>query len=680
MKARIKTRLLLSALMAAWLTAISTHAAIITWTNTAGGNWSLTNNWSPNQVPASSDTAVITNAGNYTVTLNVSAAVAGMVLGTSSGVTTQTFAINAQTFTLNGQATVSPNGAFNFTNGTLAGTAVLAGALNVQGGTLTASASLTVASNGVLNLGGTGTFTIDDGASLTVATNGVLNLDGTGLFAIDGPVTNSGTVNWLGGEVQVANVPGYAGVIWNQAGAQWYIQCNQTLAAYYGDEVFHNGGFLCKTNVSGTTTIATYLNDTGGTVQVQIGTIQFSGGGNLLGTYQAAAGAVIDFSGGNYPWNGTADFVGPGTEEITGGTVTFTSPITTPFSASGATLTNLSDLLGSAYLTNCSIADAETLVGTNINWANGTLTASASLTVAANGMLNLDGSGTFTIDNGASLTVATNGVLNLDGTGLFAIDGPVTNSGTVNWLGGVIQVANNHTSDLGAIWNQTGARWYIQCSQSLTAYYGNGDEVFNNAGLLCKTNVSGTTTVDTVLSNYTGTVDAEIGTIDFNGSYTLGAGGTLSFGLNSLSSFGEITLAGTAALNGTLGAHLNNGYVPVVSGAFTILSYGAFTGGFNNTDLPPVATWQTTYGNTALTIKVTELGPAVPSLTVLSSPPNMILSWPTNASAFVLNRTASLSLPITWIPVTSGITINGTSNTITINASSGKQFYALIAP
>ena len=58
----------------------------------------------------------------------------------------------------------------------------------------------------------------------------------------------------------------------------------------------------------------------------------------------------------------------------------------------------------------------------------------------------------------------------------------------------------------------------------------------------------------------------------------------------------------------------------------------------------------------------------------------MILSWPTNASAFVLNRTASLSLPITWIPVTSGITVNGTNNTITINTSSGNQFYALIAP
>lgn len=33
-------------------------AATINWTNTAAGNWSVAANWSPNQVPASSDNAV----------------------------------------------------------------------------------------------------------------------------------------------------------------------------------------------------------------------------------------------------------------------------------------------------------------------------------------------------------------------------------------------------------------------------------------------------------------------------------------------------------------------------------------------------------------------------------------------------------------------------------------------
>src|SRR5580700_8122310 len=65
------------------------RGATITWTNTSGGNWSAATNWSPNQVPGSSDTPVITSSGTYTVNLDINATVAGMILGGSSG--TQTF-------------------------------------------------------------------------------------------------------------------------------------------------------------------------------------------------------------------------------------------------------------------------------------------------------------------------------------------------------------------------------------------------------------------------------------------------------------------------------------------------------------------------------------------------------------------------------------------------------------
>ncbi len=71
---------------------------------------------------------------------------------------------------------------------------------------------------------------------------------------------------------------------------------------------------------------------------------------------------------------------------------------------------------------------------------------------------------------------------------------------------------------------------------------------------------------------------------------------------------------------------------------------------------------------------------SAPSLNVAASPPNMILSWPTNAASFVLNQTSSLAKPATWTPVINGITVSGTNFTITINAASGNRFYALIAP
>ena len=66
------------------------EAAIITWTNTSGGNWSVANNWSPNQVPTNTDTALITTPGTYTVTFDlvntsVVTNVANLTLGAGGG-------------------------------------------------------------------------------------------------------------------------------------------------------------------------------------------------------------------------------------------------------------------------------------------------------------------------------------------------------------------------------------------------------------------------------------------------------------------------------------------------------------------------------------------------------------------------------------------------------------------
>jgi endonuclease YncB( thermonuclease family) len=71
-------------------------------------------------------------------------------------------------------------------------------------------------------------------------------------------------------------------------------------------------------------------------------------------------------------------------------------------------------------------------------------------------------------------------------------------------------------------------------------------------------------------------------------------------------------------------------------------------------------------------------GILAPSLQIAANLPNVVLSWTTNASAFVLNRTTNLSLA--WTPVTNNLTVIGTNNAVTLNASSGNQFFKLIAP
>src|SRR5205823_9210718 len=86
---------------------VSSRAADISWTNTAGGNWSAAANWSPNVVPGSSDNANITNSGTYAITIDINATVARLLAGASGG--TQTIALSSQTLTLNGASSLETN-------------------------------------------------------------------------------------------------------------------------------------------------------------------------------------------------------------------------------------------------------------------------------------------------------------------------------------------------------------------------------------------------------------------------------------------------------------------------------------------------------------------------------------------------------------------------------------------
>ena len=75
--------------------ATDAFATDIYWTNTAGGNWNVAANWSPNILPGSSDNAFIVSNGTYTVTLNASATVQNLTLGGASGTQTLSNAVNS---------------------------------------------------------------------------------------------------------------------------------------------------------------------------------------------------------------------------------------------------------------------------------------------------------------------------------------------------------------------------------------------------------------------------------------------------------------------------------------------------------------------------------------------------------------------------------------------------------
>ena len=215
---------------------------------------------------------------------------------------------------------------------------------------------------------------LNPGASLTVASNAVMNIEGS--IQIVGVLTNAGTVNWEAGDVDVIYYPydGYTGEIWNQTNGVWDMACDQTLNNNYDLATFHNAGNLLKSADGGTTSFNLYLNNSG-VVEGQSGTIDFGGGSDLGGIFQADEDGAIYFDGGNFDISSTlSNFHGPGLIELVGG--------------ASVTLTNFA---GTFDLDGASLAGQSTLAGgSTLNWYGGQLNPGASLTVASNAVMNIE--------------------------------------------------------------------------------------------------------------------------------------------------------------------------------------------------------------------------------------------------------------------------------------------------
>ena len=136
---------------------------------------------------------------------------------------------------------------------------------------------------GTLGLNGGG---IASASPLTVTPAGVLNLNGAAVN-IYAPLTNVGTMNWSGGSITVYNNAAlYTGVIYNQPGGLFVLQCDQTLfTAALGFELFNNAGTVRKTAGLGATTFNLAFANSG-TLDAQSGTI------GVAGPYTQTGGAM----------------------------------------------------------------------------------------------------------------------------------------------------------------------------------------------------------------------------------------------------------------------------------------------------------------------------------------------------------------------------------------------------
>src|SRR5208282_1874555 len=176
--------------------------------------------------------------------------------------------------------------------------------------------------------------------TVNVANDALLNLVGSSYVELYAPLTNAGTINWsntLTWYVYNNGSSSYSGAIYNLAGANFNIQCDESLSGQYGHEFFNNAGNLTKLANSATTTFGLAFTNSGA-VAVEDGTINFNSGGDIDGSFSAAAETAIHFNGGNFTYLTGPTLSGPGTFALSSGSLTLFNNVIPGLQYTGGTL------------------------------------------------------------------------------------------------------------------------------------------------------------------------------------------------------------------------------------------------------------------------------------------------------------------------------------------------------
>jgi hypothetical protein len=454
------------------------------WNNPAGGNWSDASNWLNNLIPGPDDIAIIDLAGTYQVNVDVNATISRLHLGAATD--TQTLNVNSsRTLTVLHGGTGGQGG---YLQAIFSG-----GVMNIEG-------DLTVGSLGIGAgaLNGSGDVTV---THYFVFTQGSMNGSGRtivgpdatgGLYTTSSKAINNSRVLENRGELVYSGnglVFGLSGAgsgrIVNAAGATFEIQDEADVNRNFpGSYAFENAGLLRKTGTNSTAFFASTvaLNNTG-TIQVESGTIELVGGGNLGGhvvvdpvtTTRLLLNSSVTAAEG-------LQLTGEGLVEVTG-TLVADHALTVPKLRLGGSLS------GSGTIT---VAD-------EFNWTGG----------------SMNGSGRTLIGPDATGGLSTAAAKQINNSRVFENRGSLVYSGAglVFGLG---------ASGTGRIVNAAGAAFEVPDEADVTRSSA-GSYSFDNAGLLRKTGTNTTTFFASgVALNNTGTVEVVSGAIELQGGGSLG--------------------------------------------------------------------------------------------------------------------------------------------------------------
>ncbi|HLX72144.1 MAG TPA: MBG domain-containing protein, partial [Verrucomicrobiae bacterium] len=299
-----------------------------------------------------------------------------------------------------------------------------------------------------------------------------------------GQLVNAGSLNWTATTLDDGN----GSLISNAPAGTFNLTVNLSEGSFGGTRTFNNAGQLNVT-VPGTANISEIFNSSG-TVAISGGTLNLSGGGTETGSITVASGTTNEFGSGTFSmiagatisgagvWLGgggvvnftASSVLGTAIVDITGGTVNFnnttslifpvlnlsgggilagSNPVTVsgPFTWSGGTIvTNLVQFNGGSFSNSFSLNNGGQVINTGtLNWTATTVNDGNGSVIsnAPTGIINLatnvsEGSfgGTHTFNNGGQLNVAVTGTANISDN--------FTNTGTVTFNAGILNLSGTH--------------------------------------------------------------------------------------------------------------------------------------------------------------------------------------------------------------------------------------------
>ncbi|MFI4977173.1 MAG: beta strand repeat-containing protein [Solirubrobacterales bacterium] len=606
------------------------------WTNSTGGSWFKAENWSKKAVPTSAEEVCITESGTYTVemtqttgTVSVKALTIGGASGTQTLLVGSSGSVNAILATTAGIAN-GAHGAITLTNGDTAPNAVtLTGSIS-NSGTITSEQAHGGGRTLQGNVTNTGTIAINantayNGASAALSNEGAIDVaEGKQLT-----VSNKGSVsNGTGGKISATG----------------------------NGEVLVEGAGTSFTEGAGTTS---------GTkpVIVERSTLNYAGSGasaialhaadSLSGSLASGQSLSIEStSSANAEVTAATGFTNAGSITLTNGdsASNFATLVTT-----SGTLTNSGTITseqahGGGRTLQGNVTNTGTIAinaNTTDNAASPTLLNEGAINIGTGVALSVPSKPTISNETGGTIAGTGNGALvQTEGTfsqGLGTTTGSepvILDRAALHYAGtGASTIALRGVSTLsGTISAGQGLSIQSSCSEHATTTAAasfassgtidltNGDTCPNNATL----NITGE---GTLTNKATGTINSESphggtrtigGSVKNEGTLSLSAGqtlkvtddytqtgaGTFKSAIAGASSFGALSVTGTAKLAGALVVTEVAPFVGKAGESFAVLASSKVTGTF--TDLDGVITttpglyYKPTYSGTGVTLALTQ--------------------------------------------------------------------------